>query len=194
MRKLIALAAVAVIAGCNTTNTERDDTQRVQDQQAQYAKVQPIPFFDFSMDRDTLIQIYKAKNESRRTWSVVQSQGTGATLFICESIGFAIPADTQLTNPLQVIRGPWGGEGQIVEQPEPNGLYSSKNTDGTYVQCVGPGGDVSPVYTEHKVTTYPFPVTVDANGLVTRAPGDATITIDVKSGTEGEAPLATQAP
>lgn len=194
MKKAIAiLAAVAAIAACSVSpNTEREDTQRVQDQQAHYAKVQPIPYFDFSMDRDTLIQIYKAKNEARQTHSVVTSQGTGAVLWECPSIGFPIPVDTQLTNPVQMIRDPWVSGSQVVEQPEPNGLFSSKNTDATYVQCVAPDGTVSPVYTEQKVTTFPFPVKI-VDGQIVRD-GEASITLDIKSGSEGVAPAASPAP
>lgn len=198
MKRLLTLAIVALsLAACNAMdNPERADTQRVSEQQKHYALTQPVPYFDFSMDRDTLIQIYKAKNEARTTWSVFASAGTGDVTFICESIGFAIPADTSLTNPLQII--PYGtisGAYDVVEQPEPNGLYSSKNTDGTYVQCVGEDGNVSPVYTEQKVTTFPFPVAVAADGkTVERAAGDATITLDVKSGSLGEAPVGSPTP
>lgn len=193
MRKLIVLATVAIIAtACSaTTNTERDDTARVQEQQSQYAKVQPVPYFDFSMDRDTLIQIYKAKNEARQTHSVVMSM-TGSIIWDCPSIGFPIPADAQLTNPLQMIRDPWVSGSQVVEQAEPNGLFSSKNTDATFVQCVGADGTVSPIYTEQKVTTFPFPVRI-VDGAIVRD-GEATITLDIKAGTEGEAPAVTPAP
>jgi hypothetical protein len=201
MKKAYFLILVLALAGCNRMETQDSrDSAIVDNQQAQYAKVQPIPYFDFSMDRDTLIQIYKAKNEARKTWSVVTSQGTGAILFICDSIGFAIPSDTQLTNGSVPSGRYLKGEGTawvwvdgVVEQPEPNGLYSSKNTDGTYVQCVGDDGSVSPVYTEQKVTTFPFPV-VEQGGRIVRAAGESTITLDIKSGEVGTAPEPSVAP
>jgi len=195
VKKFLGILAVAVlvVAACDVkSNSEIADQNRVQDQQAHYATVQPIPYFDFSMDRDTLVQIYKAKNEARTTHSVVTSQGTGAVLWDCPSIGFPLPADTQLTNGLQ----PFGGNATgltSIEQAEPNGLYSSKNTDATYVLCIGDDGKVSPVYTEQKVNAFPFPVTISADGTIKRA-GSSSIAIDVKSGVEGTAPEPTKAP
>ena len=188
MKKIFLVTAIAlIVAGCGSlADSEQQDNIRVQDQQAHYATIQPIPYFDFSMDRDTLIQIYKAKNEARQTHSVVMSQGTGTVVWDCPSIGFPLPADVQLTNPLQVQGGSYGYT--TIEQPEPNGLFSSKNTDATFVQCVGPDGSVSPVYTEQKVTTFPFPVTISDAGKIERA-GASTITIDVNAGTEGVAPV-----
>ena len=182
-----------VLAACDVSTQDSKDAKLVNDQQAHYAKVQPIPYFDFSMDRDTLVQIYKAKNEARQTHSVVASM-TGAILWDCPSIGFPIPADTQLTNPLVGTgRYIYDENGQnrtwvegIVEQAEPNGLFSSKNTDATFVQCVGPDGSVSPIYTEQKVTTFPFPVKI-IDGQIVRA-GDASIVLDINPGSEGTAP------
>lgn len=179
MKKLvIVLAAIVIVTvGCEyTPDSEEQTSQVVEDQQAHYIKTQPVPFFDHSQDRDTLIQIYEAKNEARQTNSVITSF-TGEILFTCPSIGYGVAADTQLTNPLQQVGGSYGYT--TVEQPEPNGLFSSKNTDATYVLCVRDNGDVVPVYTESKVTTFPFGVDVDENGLVTDAGDDSTITVDV---------------
>lgn len=148
------LVIFAILAAACAQSSIRSDTLTVDRQQQVYAVNQPIPFFEYSQDRAVLSQIYVQKNEARFTWSVIASDGTGEPRFQCPSIGFAIPADTQLTNPLQSIYS----SGAVVEQAEPNGLYSSKNTDGTYLLCVRQNGDVVPVYTEHKVTTYPFPV------------------------------------
>lgn len=153
--KIVVLVVIAafLLVGCSQSSI-RQDTETVDRQQQVYAVNQPVPFFEWSQDRAVLIQIYTQKNEARTTWSVVASNGTGEPRFICPSIGYALPADTQLTNGLQVVYS----SGAVVEQAEPNGLYSSKNTDGTYVLCVRKNGDVVPVYTEMKVTTFPFPV------------------------------------
>jgi len=49
-------------------------------------------------------------------------------------------------------------QGSVIEQPEPNGLFSSKNTVGTWVLCTQSDGTVYPVYTELNVTAFPFPM------------------------------------
>ena len=92
-----------------------------------------------------------------------------------------IPYDTSLTNPLQPYSGPDGFAMAVaVEQPEPNGLFSSKTTSATWVMCAGPGGVVEPVYVEGKVTVYPYPVKVDYDhNRVTKA-GESTVKLKSK--------------
>ena len=161
-------------------SSESLDQDRVDQQQKVYAQTQPIPFFKWSQDRDNLIQIYKMKNEARATYAVVRSI-TGEILWHCPSIGFPIPADTQLTNPLQMEHY----HGAVIEQAEPNGLFSSKHTDGTYVICVLPDGTLSPQYSESKVDTFTRPVkvvTVDGKDKITFLDGPASMIIERKRG------------
>lgn len=168
-------------SGCGQGGQEAKDREVVQNQQAHYAKGQPLPFFDFSIPRDILSQIYHVvTTESRSTYSVIESM-TGETRFHGPSIGYGIPADTQLTNPLQPQ---WTQHGTVaIEQAEPNGLFSSKNTDGTWVLFVDANGDITPIYTEHKVTTFPFIVRKDENGTWVRADDKkASFTIKLKDG------------
>lgn len=172
---------VAVLAAC-TPSAERQDNTRVQDQQAHYATTQPVPFFDYSLDRDVLIQIYESKNEARQTSTVIESF-SGELLFSCPSIGYGIAADVQITNPLAPFRHStesWS-EGVTVEQPEPNGLFSSKNTDATYVLCVRDNGDVAPIYTEEKVTVFPFAITIGEDGVIQDVGDDSSITVDLET-------------
>ena len=51
---VIGLLVVLAIAACDSQN--RRDSAVVEQQQSHYARVQPIPFFDFSVERDVLIQ------------------------------------------------------------------------------------------------------------------------------------------
>lgn len=146
-------------SGCVSQSSETRDRQTVQEQQTVYQSRQPVPRFEFSQERDTLIQIYRLRQEARATFTTFHSNGTGAVIFACPSRGYAIPADTQLTNPVQADRSLAGNP--VLEQAEPNGLFSSKNTDGTWVLCVRENGEVAPVYTELKVQTFPFEVTWD---------------------------------
>jgi len=144
--------------------SDRADREIVNNQQEHYAKVQPLPFFDYSIPRDVVIQIYKVVTaEARSTYTIIESI-TGETKFHGPSIGYGIPTDTQLTNPIKYER-----EGATIEQAEPTGLFSSKNTDGTWVLFVDSNGDIAPIYTEHKVTTFPFAVKKSADGSWVRA-------------------------
>lgn len=166
---IILVTLLVVACDANNITVER---RAVDQQQNLLVKTQPVPYYEFSLERDVVIQLYNARNDARLTHSVVTAMGTGQALWDCPSIGFPIPADVQLTNPVKETGG------TTIEQPEPNGLYSSKNTDATWVLCAD-GGEVTPVYSEQKVLTFPYPVIVDyVTGTILRD-GEATTTIDI---------------
>lgn len=171
---LACIAAAIILVGCGQQSQAADQAS-VEQQQTIYQSSQPIPVFDFSLERDIVIQLYQLRNRAVSTHTVIRSQA-GAYLWDCPSVGYPIPFDTSLTNPLQKICC----DGAVVEQPEPNGLYPSKNSDGTWVMCVADKGVVTPVYTEEKASAYPFAVTVDDEGRVTRAGAENYSTVEIK--------------
>ncbi len=151
---VFVLSTVSIVLAGSADNAERDMVRR---QQVIYAQNQPIPKYDYSLARDLWIQFYDAQMSALSTFSFVQSISGGAPEFDCPSIGYSIARGTQLTNPLQDISQA-AGSGVVIPQAEPNGLFSSPNTDGTIAFCNNGNGTVAPVYTEQKVTTFPFPV------------------------------------
>lgn len=162
-------------AGCYGGKTQESaDSKAVLTQQSQYAKSQPIPTFDWSLERDLVIQLYHVRNQKAATHSVWRSD-YGTIEGDCPSYGYGIPYDTSLTNPLTATdidnQGETNGDSlATIEQPEPNGIFASKNTAATWVLCLGESGSLEPVYVETKVTVYPGPVKVDyVAGRVTRS-------------------------
>lgn len=161
--RFLPMIAVAMLLsgqdGCD--NAETRDRRAVDQQQRAYQEAQPIPSFDFSLERQVAIELYEARNQAVATHSVWRST-TGMIEGDCPSIGFPLPWDVQLTNPLQVA---YGGGGAVVAQAEPNGLFTGMGGAlGTWVRCVYDVGGrrvTAPVYVESIVTTYPFPVEVD---------------------------------
>lgn len=128
-------------------------------QMEQFLRNQPVPSFDWSLERHMLIQLYTARQKATNTWSVVQSEYTGKILWQCPSIGFPLPYATQLTNPQQTVGHDYcGGNCSVsmtsVAQQEPNGLFSPASADGTWVPCVDDKGRITPVYEERKVTVF----------------------------------------
>lgn len=170
-RCLIALLVTAAVAftlsGCIEEDATEEESSAVERQQVVYGKYQPVPFFEWSPQRQLWIDFYKAQNETAGTWSYISSWD-GNVKFETPSQGFPTPMDTQLTNPLQVEYNYKHG-GYVVEQPEPNGLFTSKNTDGTIIMAANTDGTLSPIYTELKVTCFPFPVKL-VNGMWVRVP------------------------
>jgi hypothetical protein len=176
-----SIVVVGLLAGCKTETTETKDADRVSQQQSQYAIGQPIPAFDWSLERHLVIELYKVRNQKAATHSVWRSD-RGLVEGDCPSYGYGIPYDTSLTNPLVATatapeRNFRSESLTSIEQAEPNGIFASKNTAATWVMCLGEAGNIEPIYVETKVTVYPGPVTVDYDkNRVTRS-GAATVLI-----------------
>lgn len=165
-----------ILAGCNEASQTKKDTLAVERQQKQYSASQPVPAYDWSLERDLMIQLYNIRNMKALTHSVWRSD-RGLIEGDCPSIGFGVPYDTSLTNPLKV--GYKSGYGiAVVEQAEPNGVFASKNTSATWVMCAGDTGVIEPVYVETKVTVYPYSVSVDYDKNKVVKSGKASVTIN----------------
>jgi len=189
-RCLIVFVIMLFLAGCVVSpeeTTESRDAQRVSQQQSQYEKGQPIPAFDWSLERHLVIELYRVRNQKAATHSVWRSD-RGMIEGDCPSYGYGIPYDTSLTNPLVATdidnqgeeHSYQGGALASIEQAEPNGIFASKNTAATWVMCLGEAGNIEPVYVETKVTVYPGPVKVhyDSNRVIRS--GAATVLIKKK--------------
>jgi len=187
--KKIAICAVAVFAMFFTACEFKDsaatkETQKVLAQQDQYAKGQPVPAFNWSLERDLIIQLYHIRNKNVATHTVWRSD-YGLIEGDCASIGYGIPYDTSLTNPLMATGEDqrWYNKGALtsIEQAEPNGIFASKNTTATWIMSVCKiTGQIAPLYIESKVTVYPYPVRVDyVTNRVTKA-GESSTLINIK--------------
>lgn len=175
MKKLIlVLVSALAITACGDESQTKKDKRAVERQQSQYSKAQPVPSYDWSLERDLVIQLYNVRNMKALTHSVWRSD-RGMIEGDCASIGFGIPYDTSLTNPLKEIRGSYGTS--VVEQSEPNGIFASKNTAATWVMCAGDSGMIEPIYIETKVTVYPYSVSVDYDKNRVSKSGKASVTI-----------------
>lgn len=156
----IVFGGIFFIMGCEQSkNQELVDKKTVQEQQSQYAKAQPIPRYDWSLERDLVIKLYNLRNQKVSTHSVWRSD-YGMVEGDCTSMGYGIPYDTSLTNPLQAT-GSRVYSLMSIGQAEPNGVFSSTNTAATWVMCIGQTGFIEPHYIESKVTVYPYEVEVD---------------------------------
>ena len=162
---IISLLMLTSLIGCVDRNSqELKDSKAVQRQQSQYAKRQPVPAFDWSLERNLVSELYKLRNKKVATHAVWRSN-YGMIEGDCPSLGYGLPYDTSLTNPLQTTDLDQSGHRNaalaVIEQAEPNGIFASKNTSATWVMCIGPAGSIEPVYIESKVTIYPGTVKVD---------------------------------
>lgn len=155
---LLVASALILSAGCDTADTK--EASRVRQQQQHYLETQPPPFFERSLERYLMIELYRARNSAVATWTYRLNEYTGKIIWQCPSIGYPIPGGTQLTNPEQNV----GSQGAVIPQAEPNGMFSPQTSQGTYVMCVNDDGTVSPRYAEPLVETFPYPMTMTSDG------------------------------
>jgi hypothetical protein len=175
MMVVLLLVSAVFMMGISSCDTQEDkDNKAVSMQQSQYAKAQPVPVFNWSLERHLIAQLYQIRNMKAATHSVWRSD-RGMIEGDCPSIGFGLPYDTSLTNPLQGVHVSGQGGVAAIEQAEPNGIFASKNTAATWVMCTGAAGIIEPVYVEARVTAYPYPVKVSyGTNRVTKA-GKSTV-------------------
>lgn len=166
--KAILCLLLALLTSCSDEDVSREKAD-VKRQQLIYVTNQPPPTFDWSLERHLMTQLYRARNSAVATYSYIRNQYTGKVTSWCPSMGYPIPADTQLTNPLQIVYHSQHGSG-VIEQAEPNGMYTSKNTRGTFVMCVDKEGMVVPRYHEQDAEAYLTPMR-EVNGMLVEVEG-----------------------
>jgi len=163
--------------GCADNSQRASEKAVVDRQQSIYLTAQPVPTFDYSLERDRVTGLYRARMNAAQTWSVWRST-TGVVEGDCPSSGYPLPYGVQLTSPEVIAWSSSQGGAGIVPQAEPNGLFTNGVTStATWVFCVTDGA-ITPVYVESVVTVYPYPVEVDPQtGRVTAA-GAATVKLE----------------
>jgi len=90
------------------------------------------------------------------TYTYIVAENSGKLIFLCDSIGYGIPAATQYTNPSkESYKGNYSYT--VTPQADPNGLFSPASAEGTWVMCKDPTKDkVSPMYVEPRIITSTF--------------------------------------
>lgn len=75
MKKAAIILMVGLaMAGCEKKQSaDVKDTKTANAQQEQYSKAQPIPMFDWSLERQLVIDLYQVRNQKAATHSVPRS-------------------------------------------------------------------------------------------------------------------------
>lgn len=174
----VAVSALVFAVSCDGPSGNAAETNQVTSQQDIYTHNQPVPTYQYSAERDALIQLYGSRNKGNiNTWSVWVSNN-GVPIGMCASKGFPIPYTTELTNPQQVDRNGnyTGGAASTVGQMDPNGLYPGTSM-ATWIMCLNPDGSLQPVYMEPMVMAYTYPVEIRDGKVVKVGEGTGNATI-----------------
>lgn len=170
------LGVCLLLAGCpaddgkdtkNAREREEDATGRSMNRMTQS---QQIPEFDFSQERQTLIDILTMRAEGTHGTAMAFALD-GTLLWWCPTTGAPVPSTYQLTNPAQ-ITGRGGRnhyEGQVIDQAEPTGVYSGESA-ATWSVCLDDNGSMFGQYEEANVRW--------TGGVVNGLPADKRAKVD----------------
>lgn len=156
---IAGLAVAGLLAGCTHGGTSSgqavENNQQQQDTKSLVSN-QPIPHFNYSQIRQTLIDAEQIASNGTQTTSFFFQMGDPDPVFSCPSLGMPVANTAQLSNPQQVTPDPYGGNpqgGQVVSQMDPDGVYAPSASTGTYVICVNGSGAKYLEYWEGDVMT-----------------------------------------
>jgi hypothetical protein len=159
MKPFIALASVALLGvtltGCIEESS--DTKQRVQQERIlQEGTAQTgMPAIKNFRERKLMKQIIEMRDQDGLvTYTYTVPEATGRPVFLCNSIGYGLPAAMQYTNPEKYA----STSGVTLPQADPNGLFSPDSAEGTWVMCSDPSGSgkTRPVYVEPRIIVSPF--------------------------------------
>jgi hypothetical protein len=167
------VAAVAIIAGvaaCGMGGTNPQSAAQHQETRAQaqdsYNLInnQPVPVYQYSQERQTLINVEDIQANGENTTTFFFNQGVQNPIMSCSSIGMPVASEAQLTNPEQNYNAsyPSGGAAYPIAQMDPTGIYTGGST-GTNVLCVNGNGQQYIQYWEGFVDAVSGPATWNAS-------------------------------
>jgi hypothetical protein len=166
MNAMMRLAAMIVVANVLVwflfvANQSTSD-QLQHDQQElllQGANATGMPAIVNFTERKMLKRILEIRDQVINTTTYIVDTN-GHPHKICDSIGYGFPYSTQFTNPAQ---NP--SKTVVLAQAEPNGLFSSPTSEGTWIGCVDPANkhNMQVVYVEPRVIVSPFPLSASSD-------------------------------
>ena len=160
-RNRVTIAAVAAIvlitASACTQGTPSGQASENAQQQANTLSLeqsQPLPHYNWSQIRQTLIDAENISAAGTQTTSFFFQMGLPDPVYSCPSIGMPVANTAQLSNPQQVEPDPHSSSGSVVvSQMDPNGIYAPSSSMGTYVICIASSGAKYLDYWEGDVLT-----------------------------------------
>jgi hypothetical protein len=172
---LIGLCLLLVLAACSESdstgqNARERETTAIATGFDRLTRSQQVPSFDFSQERQTLIDLTTIRAHGTHGTAVATALD-GSLIWWCPTQGAPIPSTYQLTNPEQIIgRGGHNHyEGQTIPLGEPTGVYTGDSA-ATWTVCLDDAGTPFARYEEQNVGW--------TSGVVNGLPADRQAKVD----------------
>lgn len=158
----VTALALTTTAACGGTDNSAQNTENKGQQQDSSSLItnQPIPHFNWSQIRQTLIDTETIAANGTATTSFFFNQGVQDPVFSCPSLGMPVANTAQLSNPQQLVNDPNGNKSagsKVISQMDPYGIYAPASSTGTYVICINTEGKKYVQYWEGYVSTVSAP-------------------------------------
>ena len=159
MKKILLIAAVAtVLSACNLQESSTQ-IERLKQEELSLQSVQSVgmPAITNFAEKRMMKDILEIRDQDVATTTYIVGMN-GDLHKLCNSVGYGLPYATQYTNPQQdTYYTSQSSVHTVLPQPDPNGLYSPANADGTWVQCVdSKSGKAKVVYLEPRIIVSPI--------------------------------------
>ena len=159
MKSILSVAAIGILGvtlvGCIEETSDRKQ-RNAQERILKEATSQTgMPAIKNFRERKLMKQIIEMRDQDGLvTYTYTFSEVSGTPTFLCNSVGYGLPAAMQYTNPEKYVLG---GD-TTMPQADPNGLFSPDSAEGTWVLCSDPSGSAGtkPVYVEPRIIVSPF--------------------------------------
>ena len=156
MKSILSVAAIGILGvtlvGCvDSDHKQRNAQERLLKEATSQTGMPAIKNF---RERKLMKQIIEMRDQDGLvTYTYTFSEVNGTPTFLCNSVGYGLPAAMQYTNPEKYVSG-----GGTMPQADPNGLFSPESAEGTWVLCSDPSGSAGtkPVYVEPRIIVSPF--------------------------------------
>jgi hypothetical protein len=152
-------AAIAATVLCTASSCGNSNSGQAQENAQQKADTgsleasQPLPHYDYSQIRQTLIDAETISANGTQTTSFFFQLGNQDPVYSCPSLGEPVANSSSLSNPQQGA-GVSGVSGAIaIGQMDPDGIYTPTSSSGTYVICLNTSGQPYLDYWEGDVFT-----------------------------------------
>jgi hypothetical protein len=175
---VVGIATLVMLTACtgNSEESEKGGRAATEEQQAvatgfeRLTKSQQVPVFDWSQERQTVIDVETIRATGATSTTAFYLEGVGMIGW-CPSAGAPVPSTYQLTGSTQWVDLP-GDESRVlygVEQGEPTGVYIG-GSSGTWTLCLDDNGNKFAKYWEGYVDS-----TV---GIITSYPADKRVVVE----------------
>lgn len=173
--RFVILAAAIVVSGCYSPINDSDAIQAAQSERMLKEATAQIgmPAIKNFREKKILKDILELRDQDGLvTFTYMENMIPtvvpghtvmgGKLTYMGESIGYAMSAATQFTNPQKIEASAHDVGYAIIPQADPNGLFSPASAEGSWVLMRSPKtGKVEPQYTESRVVVFTFKLDFD---------------------------------